>query len=159
MSSPDLFEERLAELGDKYIIPRDYKRQVIENAFARVRAITREEALKKVNKDDKPKHKNRIIVPLNYNPRLGNQSKILKKHHKAMLIKNQSLKDVFPEPPMAGLRQGPNLRRLLCRARLHPLPSSRPTRATQTAPGWRPCSHNSANKKQCPNCPLVSLAW
>ena len=72
-----------------------------------------------------------------------------------MLIKNPSLKEVFPEPPMAGLRQGPNLRRLLCRARLHPTPSSWPTRATQTAPGWRPCSHSSGTRKQCPTCPLA----
>ena len=50
LSSPELFETRLVELRDKYLIPRDYRRKVIEDAFRRVRNITREEALKKVEK-------------------------------------------------------------------------------------------------------------
>ena len=59
---------------------------------------------------------------------------------------------VFPSPPMAALRQGPNLRRLLCRARLNPMPSTRTTRASRNTPGWRKCA---GNKKQCPVCPYT----
>ena len=69
-----------------------------------------------------------------------------------MVIKNHSLKEIFPEPPMAGLRQGKNLQRLLCRARLSPPPSSRPARTTTTAPGWRKCA---GNRRQCPACPYA----
>ena len=72
-----------------------------------------------------------------------------------MLIKNNDLKEVFPEPPMAGLRQGKNLRRLLCRARLSPMPSSRPTRAAVAKPGWRSCA---GNRRQCPACPFAMEA-
>ena len=69
-----------------------------------------------------------------------------------MLIKNNNLREAFPEPPIAGLRQGKNLRRLLCRARLSPPPSLRPTRATTSAPGWRSCA---GNRRQCPSCPFA----
>ena len=54
---------------------------------------------------------------------------------------------------MAGLRQGKNLRRLICRAKLYPKPSSRPTRTSTSAPGWYPCSKFSG--KQCPVCPFT----
>ena len=118
VSSPTLFEVRLSELKENYLLPRDYKDRAIEEAFKRVRQISREEALRKTTKSNNSD--NRIVVPLDYNPRLPNQSKVLKKHWKAMVIKNHSLKEIFPEPPMAGLRQGKNLQRLLCRARLSP---------------------------------------
>ena len=98
------------------------------------------------------KNKKRLVIPLDYNPFLPNQNKVLKKHHRAMTIKNTSLKEVFPDPPMAAFHQGPNLRRLLCRARLSPLAKSRPTRATQTSPGWRKCAKN---RKPCPACPFA----
>ena len=150
VSSPTLFEVRLSELKENYLLPRDYKDRAIEEAFNRVRQISREEALKKTTKSNNKN--NRIVVPLDYNPRLPNQSKVLKKHWKAMVIKNHSLKEIFPEPPMAGLRQGKNLQRLLCRARLSPPPSSRPARTTTTAPGWRKCA---GNRRQCPACPYA----
>ena len=92
------------------------------------------------------------MVPLDYNPRLPNQAKVLKEHWKAMVIKNSSLKEAFPEPPMAGLRQGKNLQRLLCRARLSPPPSSRPARTSTTTAGWRRCA---GNRRQCPACPYT----
>ena len=72
-----------------------------------------------------------------------------------MTVKNTSLKEVFPEPPMAALRQGHNLRRLLCRARLSPQSGPRPTRATCTAPGWRKCAKN---RRPCPTCPFAMEA-
>ena len=53
---------------------------------------------------------------------------------------------------LAGLRQGKNLQRLLCRARLAPPPSNRPTRAVVSAPGWRSCA---GNRRQCPACPFA----
>ena len=89
---------------------------------------------------------------MDFNPKLPTQGKVLKKHYKAMLIKNRDLKKVFPKPPMASLRQGKNLRRLLCKARLYPKPSARPARSSRTSAGWKPCS---GNRKQCPVCPLT----
>ena len=57
-----------------------------------------------------------------------------------MVSENPELKDVFPEPPMAALRQGPNLRKLLCRSKL-PKFSRNPKRAShRNSAGWKRCS-------------------
>ena len=53
---------------------------------------------------------------------------------------------------MTALRQGKNLKRLICRAKLHPLPTERPTRKTRTKSGWKPCQKYG---KQCPICPYT----
>ena len=73
-----------------------------------------------------------------------------------MLIKNPTLRQSLSGQPMPGLRQGKNLKRLLCKPRLYPLPSRRPTRATQSAPGWRNCSSASHRARQCPACPYTA---
>ena len=153
-STPELFNLRLDELKNDVLIPRNYKVSVIENAFERVKLITREESLKKIVRDEKNKKKEeRVIVPIDYNPRIPPPGAIMKKHHKAMIRKNSSLKEIFPSEPMPALRQGPNLRRLICRAKLHQKPTGRPKRATQVAPGWKPCA---GNKGPCPICPYTA---
>ena len=54
---------------------------------------------------------------------------------------------------MASLRQGPNLRRKLCKATLPKL-SRNPTRAThRNTAGWKRCSTTTG--RQCPVCPLT----
>ena len=50
VSSPELFEQRLKELKSDNLIPRDYKDSVIEDAFEKVRSITREKALENFDK-------------------------------------------------------------------------------------------------------------
>ena len=94
------------------------------------------------------------LLPLfYYNPALPKISNVLAKHHKTMLIDNPDLKKVFPKPPMASLRQGPNLRKILCKSTL-PKISRIPTRAThRNAKGWKRCSSSSG--RQCPICPLT----
>ena len=149
-STQELFDFRLDELKTEVLIPRDYKISVITKAFAEVRKIDRKDALKKVEKNEK---NDRIVVPLDYSPYLPKQGLVLKKHYNAMIRKNTSLKRIFPKPPMAGLRQGKNLRRLLCKPRLYPKISERPTRQSRTAPGWSKCA---GNKKPCPICPITA---
>ena len=69
-----------------------------------------------------------------------------------MLTDNPELRDAFPDPPMACLRQGPNLRRLLCKSSLTTV--TRPTRAThRSAAGWKRCSHTTG--RQCAKCPYT----
>ena len=100
VSSPELLQIRLQELKNDYLVPRDYNPKMINDVFTRVNNITREEALQKVDKSlHVNKNKKRIVVPLDYNPRLPNQNMVLRKHHKAMTVKNTSLKEVFPELP------------------------------------------------------------
>ena len=69
-----------------------------------------------------------------------------------MLRKDPSLKEALGDNPMAALRQGKNLRRLICRAKLYPLSKERTTRNSNTRPCWKPCRKYG---KQCPICPYT----
>ena len=91
---------------------------MIQKAFEKVKLISREEALKKREKADKEeKTSERVIIPMDYNPRLPPQAPIIKKHHKAMLRKNSALKKVFPNEPLTAL-QKPQGNTLICQATL-----------------------------------------
>ena len=110
----------------------------------------RKEALKK--KEKKTENNKRIIAPFEFNPLLPKISSVLAKHYNTMIFSNPDLKEIFPEPPMAALRQGPNLRKYLCRATLQK--SSRghqlQRNARKNAAGWKKCS------KPCPVCPFAA---
>ena len=112
--------------------------------------MSRDEALKRVEKIEQ--NQDRIVVPFDHNPRLLPPGKIMKKHHNTLVRKNPYLKQVFKSEPMPALRQGKNLRRLLCRAKLSPSPTTRPTRTTRSTTGWRRCSLSSPGGRQCPIC-------
>ena len=68
-----------------------------------------------------------------------------------MIFRKPDLKKVFPEPPMAALRQPPNLRRMLCRSYLYSIKrGDRLQRSShKNAPGWHKCGSN------CPICPFT----
>ena len=71
----------------------------------------RQLCLEKKKKEDKKE--DRIIVPVDFNPHMANPGPVFKKHFTAMVRKDSELKEVFPALPMAALRQGKNLRRML----------------------------------------------
>ena len=60
----------------------------------------------------------RVIGVFNFNPLLPKVSTVINKHYRSMINENLELKEFFQEPPMAALRQGPNLRNLLCKSKL-----------------------------------------
>ena len=124
-SEQEIFEKRLDELKNEFLIPRNYKAKLIDEQFSRIKNLPgidfkekRKEALKKVKKQTK--QSNRIIAPLDFNPHLPIPSKILQKHHRALLASAPPLANIFPEPPMPAYRQPPNLRNLLCKCKLYP---------------------------------------
>ena len=155
----NIFEERLAELKNNFLLPRSYKSRIIENQFKRVKELPGENyaqrrklALQKKIRNQDPQTKKRVKAVFDFNPLLPKISTVLKKHHRTMLSDNPELKDSFPDPPMACLRQGPNLRRLLCKSSL--IKATRPARAThRSAAGWKRCSHTSG--RQCAKCPFT----
>ena len=157
----NIFEERLAELKNNFLLPRSYKSRIIENQFKRVKELPGENyaqrrklALQKKIRNQDPQTKKRVKAVFDFNPLLPKISTVLKKHHRTMLSDNPELKDSFPDPPMACLRQGPNLRRLLCKSSL--IKATRPARAThRSAAGWKRCSHTSG--RQCAKCPFTPL--
>ena len=91
------------------------------------------------------KHKGRVIAPFTYSPYLPDIGGVLHKHHQNMAFQHPELKDVFPAPPMAALRQTANLRHYLCRSRLYNVNNDR-SRST----GWSKC-----HKSRCKNCDYV----
>ena len=82
---------------------------------------------------------------MDFNPLLPKISGVLEKHHRAMLFKKPELKEVFVEPPMAALRQPPNLRKMICKASLaQPKRGDKLVRKThKSAPGWKKCGKGS----------------
>ena len=155
-SSQDSFTHRMEELKRNFLMPRGYKAKLIDESFERLKEVPgdtfaekRNEALQKKQKCDK--NKDRIVVPIDYNPHMAKPGEVLNKHYRAMIRKNEELKEVFPSNPMAGLRQPKNLRRLLCSSKMYPIKrSKRLQRNThKDAPGWKPC------RKPCPVCPFT----
>ena len=149
-STPELLNMRLGQLQNEVLLPRHYKPSVIKKAFEKVKLMSRDEALKRVEKAEK--NQDRIVVPFDHNPRLLPPGKIMKKHHNTLVRKNPYLKEVFKSEPMPALRQGKNLRRLLCRAKISPSPTTRPTRTTRITTWWRRCSISNPGGHQCPVC-------
>ena len=84
-----------------------------------------------------------------YNPRLANISKILKENWKLMIESDGRLAEAFPKPPMVCFKRPPNIKDLLCWAKLSPKRnfSTRPKK-----PGFRRCS-----KDSCRMCPYTGL--
>ena len=143
-SNEENFEHRLTELKKDFLIPRGYKPQVIDGQFKKVKNLPgntfkekRILALEKKPKNDK--NASRIIAPFDYNPLLPKISTVLRKHHSAMIFSNSDLKKVFPDPPMGALRQGPNLRKFLCKSKLSSVSrSSKFQRKTHfNSNGWK----------------------
>ena len=149
-STEEKCEERLTELKNDFLIPQKYNPKVIDSQFKRIRNLPgmdyierRKKTLEK--KERKSNETNRLVAPLDFNPVLPKMSGILDKHHKAMLFKKPELREVFAEPPMAAMRQPPNLRKMICRATLsQPKRADRLGRRThKSAPGWKKCGQGS----------------
>ena len=145
-SRENIFEERLEDLKTNFLLPRNYHPKIIDAEFKKIRNLPgtnfeerRKSSLKKKMSKDKQTY--RIAAPFDFNPFLPKISPILQKHFKSMLFKKPELKPVFGEPPMAALRQPPNLKKMICRSKLYP--KSRADKYSRTchknAPGWKKC--------------------
>jgi hypothetical protein len=137
-SSRVTLEHRLTELS-AMLISRNYNKNVVKNAISRVKELERNSALIKVIR---PPNK-RPVFALTYNPKLPSVPKIIKKHWKT-LVKDQKMNKIFPLPPMVAYRQPPNLKSVLCRAKL---PQNRHSKRRLV--GMQPCS------KPCNVCPYI----
>ena len=152
------FETRLEELKKHFLIPRNYRSKLIDNQFDKVRNLPGSDYTERrklaLIKRPKNKQTKRVIGVFDYNPLLPKISTVLSKHHRTMINENPELSEVFPEPPMAALRQGPNLRKLLCKAKLTKVTRNRPRAAQRSAAGWKRCSSSGGNPcNQCPYTP------
>ena len=158
--SEEVFETRLNELKFNFLIPRNYNSKLIDSQFQKVKNLpgndySEKRKLALVKKQKGPKS-DRVIAVFDFNPLLPKISTVLNKHYNSMVSENPELKDVFPEPPMAALRQGPNLRKLLCRSKL-PKVSRNPKRAShRNSAGWKRCS--ASGGRSCNQCPFTPVS-
>ena len=111
-SKEEFFENRLSELRQEFLLPRNYHSKVIDSQFNRVRKLPGDNYSEKrslalikkviITNDEK---KNRVIAPVDFNPKLPKISEVFTKHFNAMIFKKPELKTTFHNPPMAALRQ------------------------------------------------------
>ena len=95
------------------LITRGYNKNVIDGAIKKASEIKRSDALIRVTKVKTE----RAVLAITYNPMLPSITQIVTKHWRSM-IKNRHIHEIFPQPPMVAYKQSPNLKQVLCRARL-----------------------------------------
>ena len=149
-SKENIFEQRLEELKNDFLIPRNYHPNIIEAEFKKIRNLPGADFMDRrknslVKKTSKDKETKRLTAPFNFDPFLPKLGPILSKHFNSMIFKKPELKPVFQAAPMAALRQPPNLRKIVCRSKLYSL--SRASKLSRTchkdAPGWKKCGKGS----------------
>lgn len=133
------FEKRTAEFREQ-LLSRNYLPEVINQAIERIQGISRNEALKKV---EKKKNSDRIPLVITYHPAMPHISSILRNAWN-VLVRDKHMKRVFSQPPMVAYKQPPTaLRNLLVKTKLQ-------VRDQRVIPGLRKC-----RKARCYTCPLL----
>ena len=127
------------------LVERGYRSRAVEDSINKVRSVTREAILDKVERDSK--NNNRVRAVFRYDRRLPNISAILLKNWKTMTEDDRRLKEVYPDPPMACFTRGKNVREELCRALLPPARMGR-----QLEDGFKRCGRAS-----CRLCPYTNI--
>ena len=112
-SKSDSFQDRLEELRHD-LLSRCYPAKVIEDSFRRVKSVTREEALKRVERSQTEREP--IIVT--YHPSLPSVSQIVHKHWSVLTNTSPDLKRCFPKPSLVAYRRSKNLRDMLVRSKV-----------------------------------------
>ena len=124
------------------LLTRKYNKNLINEAIKKAQTLDRSEILKKRHK----KQNDRVVLAVTFNPKLPSLSNIVKKHWNTM-TQDPILKKIFPKPPMLAFKQPPNLRKMLCKAKL-------PTQnqAKRKLKGTKPCN------EPCNVCPYVKTS-
>ena len=84
------------------LLARECTPGMIDAAIARARAISREEALKCISRQET---NNRPVFVAMYDPRLPSFPHITSKHWRSMVSQDTYLEAVFPEPPLVAFRR------------------------------------------------------
>ena len=113
-SSQERFEFWLDKLK-KDLIARNYKPKIIQDAFVRIRGITREQALMRVEKKGNERKPPPVVT---YHPSLPPVAKLVRKFWGVMTKENPGLKKIFKAPSVVAYRRSKNLRDMLVRAKL-----------------------------------------
>ena len=120
--------KRILELK-QILLSREYPERVIDNALQRALSIPRK-------LDLIGSHKKGPLHFIRFDPRLPSMPTIQAKHWRSMVSQDQYLADCFPRPPLTDFRRPNNLRELLVKVKVPPLPNQRPERRIK---GMRKC--------------------
>ena len=99
-----------------HLLSRGYNLGIINKARERISGISRQEALKRVEKET-TKQGTRCFVT-EYHPSLPSMGPLLRKHWSVMVERDTRLKEIFPKPSMVAYRRGSSLKELLVRAKM-----------------------------------------
>ena len=125
------------------LLQRGYPEELINRGIEKARKIPRKVALLKVRKKVSQK---RPVFAVKYDPRLPSIQKVQAKHWRAMITQNKYLAEVFVEPPLTAYRRQNNLRDMLIKSKVPPLPPLHPRRVIK---GMAKCG------EACTACPFV----
>ena len=103
------FEKQLDKLKTT-LLARDYKSKVIDSAFNRVRALSRDFTLKKVVKEDSDK----LTFVITYDPRLPPIHSVLHKHVRTLMM-DADMRETFPDGFQVAFKRHRNVKEFLCR--------------------------------------------
>ena len=157
-SKEEWFEKATEELGEKLKV-RGYSRAVVEAGISRARAVTREEALRRVDKGagEEKDRQHRLIVEYDRRscPALAT---ILKNNYEAAAARDTRFTKFFSKVPRPVYRKGTNIKQLLCRAKLPQAHTIR-TRASirENQRGVTRCNKG-LNRNNCRACPIITRA-
>jgi len=126
------FEARLTELKN-VLLTRKYGRKVIDQAFERARKIPRQEALKKVQRQNHSEGKVTFVIP--FDPRLPKISKITQNQF-ALMKKDPLCAKIFEKGVQVAYKRHNNIRDILCRATLTTIKNRSSNREQR---GWKKC--------------------
>ena len=133
-STENFLTKRLDELR-QFLLNRQYKPKLIDDAFDKIRNLKRADCLKRKNKKQT---KNRVPLVTTFNPGLPNIPQILRKYL-PILHSSERCLAAIPECPILSFRRPRNLRDILVKAKVNDKNKKR---------GFNPCKD-----KRCLTCP------
>ena len=144
-SEQETRDKRLEELK-QLLLDRGYKKNIINAAIIKAKAIPRNKALEKtISNSNTDVTRRRPVFAVHYDPRLPALPHIIKKHWRTMVGGDPHLKEVFPLPPLVAYKRPKNIRDKIIRSKI---PTKNQTRPIRVIPGMKKCNN-------CPICPYV----
>ena len=131
---------------------RGYRKRMIECAFTRVRALSREYTLEKVVKQPSDK----ISFVITYDPRLASIPGVLHKHARTLMM-DSHMRETFQDGFQVAFKRHRNVKEFLCRARLYDT-GLRRNDARGVNIGWRKCEKCTTCKRSTHMNQFVSSA-
>lgn len=147
-SDSDTLQIRLSELGEA-LKSWGYKERSIQEAFSRVKQISRSRALERVVREKEEQDRVRFVV--RFDPRLPNFRDLLHRAWK-ILTEDAEMKKVFPAPPLVCYQRVQNIRQMTVKAKLPTSAARSSTRIKDSKNGFKLCM-----KPNCPVCDQLEI--